>query len=128
MYLIVWRLMVNGLVEVVHAEESEGHLLIVLDVLLGQEVLVGQELVFILVARLVQHVVVVKDLREDDVERPVVVVVLHQLVAFDHGLLELVQVVLEQLQVRVAESLGLLVLVFHGLAPGRYGASLPAAH
>ena len=93
------------LIEVVHAKHGEGHLFLILDVLLCQEVLVSEELILVFVASLVQLVVVVEVLGEDDVEGAVVIIVLHQLVSFDHLLLKVGQIVFEELKIRVAERL-----------------------
>jgi hypothetical protein len=81
--LIVRRLMVNWLVKVVHAEQCESDFFVVFNVLLGQEVLVCQELIFIFVICFVQLVIIVKVLREYDIESSVILVVLNELVAFN---------------------------------------------
>lgn len=97
--LQLWRLVVDRLIEVIHAEQREGHLLFILDVLLGQEVLICEELILILVGCLLKLVIIVEVLGENDVKSAVIVVVLHQLVTLDHLLCEVGEVVLEELQV-----------------------------
>lgn len=109
--LVLRRLVMDWFIEVVHAEEGERHFLLALDILLCHEVLVRQELILILLAISVELLVVVKVLGEDDVECAIVIVVLHELVAFDHGLLELREVVLEELEVGVTECFGLFLIV-----------------
>jgi len=68
----------NGVVEVVHAEQGEGHFFIVFNILLSQKVLVLQEFFFVLVVSMVLFVV--KAMRENYVKGAVVLIVLNQLV------------------------------------------------
>ena len=58
--LVLWRLVVNWLVEVVHAENSEALLLVIVDVLLGQEVLVHQKFILVLVVDFKYLVIYIK--------------------------------------------------------------------
>ena len=80
---VVGRLVVDWLVEVIHTKNGPGYLFVVSYELLGQEVLVRQEIVLVVVGLLLNEVVVVEVLGEHDVEGAVVLVVLYELVAVD---------------------------------------------
>ena len=69
--------MMDRLVEVIHTEKSEGHFFLLFDVLLGQEILVCKKFILVFVASLVQLIIAVKVLGKDNIESPVVIVVLH---------------------------------------------------
>ena len=97
--LVFGRLMMYRLIKVVHTKDGKRLLLIIMNILLGQKILIGEKLVLVLVGYLAEKVVVVEVLGENDVEGPIIVIILHQLVAINHRFPVVYQVIFEQLEV-----------------------------